>query len=120
MIVTAIYGTEHVGSTVHLARMAIETLQPDEVHEFFLPRDFHHMCTGCNACFFAPVACCAPAHAQMAPILDAIDRADVLILASPVYVYHVTGAMKSFWITLAAAGCCTVPAHPCSPNERFC
>lgn len=52
MIVTAIYGTEHVGSTVHLSRMAIETLQPDEVHEFFLPRDFHHMCTGCNACFF--------------------------------------------------------------------
>lgn len=96
MIVTAIYGTEHVGSTVHLSRMAIETLQPDEVHEFFLPRDFHHMCTGCNACFFAPVACCAPAHAQIAPILDAIDRADVLILASPVYVYHVTGAMKSF------------------------
>ena len=40
MIVTAIYGTEHVGSTVHLARMAIETLQPDEVHEFFLPVTF--------------------------------------------------------------------------------
>ena len=121
MIVTAIYGTEHVGSTVHLARMAIETLQPDEVHEFFLPRDFHHMCTGCNACFFAPVPCCAPAHAQIAPILDAIDQADVLILASPVYVYHVTGAMKSF---LDHFGCRWMlhrpPPHPCSPNEHFC
>lgn len=96
MKVTAIYGTDHVGSTVQLARMAIGILQPDEVQEFFLPRDFHHMCTGCGACFSASVPCCVPAHAQIAPILEAIDQADVLILASPVYVYHVTGAMKSF------------------------
>lgn len=27
---------------------------------------------------------------------DALDEADVIILASPVYVYHATGAMKAF------------------------
>ncbi len=27
---------------------------------------------------------------------EALDEADVIILASPVYVYHVTGAMKNF------------------------
>ena len=32
----------------------------------------------------------------MAPITEAIDNADVIILASPIYVYHATGAMKSF------------------------
>ncbi len=30
------------------------------------------------------------------PITQAMDAADVIILASPVYVYHVTGAMKAF------------------------
>lgn len=30
------------------------------------------------------------------PITETLDRADVIILASPVYVYHVTGAMKAF------------------------
>ena len=30
------------------------------------------------------------------PVTNAMDEADVIILASPVYVYHATGAMKAF------------------------
>ena len=96
MKITAIYGTEHVGSTVELARMAISQLQPESVTEFFLPRDFDHYCSGCGACFTSATPCCVQAKAQIEPILQAIEQADILIFASPVYVYHVTGAMKSF------------------------
>lgn len=96
MKITAIYGTEHVGSTVELARMAISYLHPQSVTEFFLPRDFDHYCSGCGACFTNETPCCVQAKAQIEPILQAIEQADILIFACPVYVYHVTGAMKSF------------------------
>ena len=98
MKITAIYGTNHVGSTVELARALISRLPhtQDELSEFFLPRDFGHVCNGCCACFEAAAPLCVQAGDQLQPILQAIDAADVIILASPVYVYHVTGAMKSF------------------------
>lgn len=36
-----------------------------------------------------------PHYERLAPITNAIDNADVLILESPVYVMHATGAMKA-------------------------
>ena len=66
-----------------------------EVTEFFLLRDFGEFCVGCTACFVESEKKC-PHYEKLAPITDAMDRADVLILASPVYVYHTTGAMKAF------------------------
>lgn len=98
MKITAIYGTSHAGSTVQIARMLLARLPhgPGDVQEFFLPQDFGHFCTGCNACFQAPVPLCAQAHLELEPILAAMDEADLLLFASPTYVYHVTGAMKAF------------------------
>lgn len=37
-----------------------------------------------------------PHYEALLPITTAIDEADVIILPSPVYVYHATGAMKAF------------------------
>ena len=48
---------------------------------------------GCTRCFGESEKLC-PHYETLKPITDAIDRADVLIFASPVYVYHATGAMK--------------------------
>ncbi len=50
---------------------------------------------GCTACFTESEAKC-PHFEKLSPITEAMDAADVLILASPVYVYHSTGAMKAF------------------------
>ena len=98
MKITAIYGTNHTGSTVLLARMLMQSLPQDNTtfSEFFLPRDFSHVCSGCCACFESSEPLCQLASAQLEPILQAIDASDVILLASPVYAYHVTGAMKSF------------------------
>ena len=65
-----------------------------EVTEFFLPRDFGEFCVGCTQCFEQSETLC-PHYEKLQPITQAIDQADVLILASPVYVYHATGAMKA-------------------------
>lgn len=89
-----IHGQSHEGTTCHIARMLAEKLG-GETLEFFLPRDFDRFCTGCTACFTVGEAKC-PHYEKLKPLTDAMDEADVIILASPVYVYHATGAMKAF------------------------
>ena len=96
MKITAIYGTNHEGITVGMARDLISKLPDAEVTEFFLPRDFGHFCNGCCACFEGKEPGCVQAKGAMETIWKAKAECDVLILASPVYVYHVTGAMKAF------------------------
>lgn len=88
-----IHGQSHQGSTCHIARILAEKIG-GELTEFFLPRDFGEFCCGCTQCFINGEAKC-PHYEKLAPITDAIDAADVVILASPVYVYHPTGAMKA-------------------------
>ena len=89
-----ISGQNHKGSTYHIARSLADKLG-GQVTEFFLPRDFGKFCIGCSQCFMENEEKC-PHFAELKPITDAIDDADVIILASPVYVYHASGAMKAF------------------------
>lgn len=93
MRTVVIYGQSHKGSTYHIARGLADKIG-GETREFFLPRDFGEFCVGCNACFNESERKC-PHYDRLAPITEAIDAADVVILASPVYVYHATGAMKA-------------------------
>ena len=94
MKIVIIHGQSHQGSTCHIARQLAEKLK-GETKEFFLPRDFDNICTGWTACFKKDEKLC-PHHEKLKPLTEAVDEADVIILASPVYVYHVTGAMKNF------------------------
>lgn len=89
-----IHGQSHKGSTYHLARMLTDKLG-GEVKEFFLPRDFGEFCVGCTSCFMKSETMC-PHYEKLRPLTEAMDEADVIVLASPVYVYHATGAMKAF------------------------
>lgn len=92
MKIVVIYGQNHKGSTYNIARMLAEKIN-GEIEEFFLPRDFGQMCVGCTQCFMKSEELC-PHSKELRPITEAMIKADVLILASPVYVYHVTGPMK--------------------------
>lgn len=94
MKITIIHGQNHKGSTYHIARMLAEELK-GEITEFFLPKDFDDFCTGCTACFAESETKC-PHYEKLKPITQAMDKADVILFASPVYVYHATGAMKAF------------------------
>ena len=94
MKIVIIHGQSHQGSTCHIARSLAEKLN-GEVTEVFLPRDFGEFCFGCTACFGESETKC-PHFEKLSPITRAMDAADVIILASPVYVYHATGAMKAF------------------------
>ncbi|MBE5852781.1 MAG: NAD(P)H-dependent oxidoreductase [Lachnospiraceae bacterium] len=89
-----IHGQSHKGSTYHIAHWLAEKIGGD-LTEFFLPRDFDEFCVGCTMCFMEGEEKC-PHYGKLQPLTRAMAEADVIILASPVYVYHVTGAMKAF------------------------
>lgn len=95
MRVLIICGTAHKGSGYNIGRMTAEKLaKPEEIDEVFLPRDFDEFCCGCTNCFTKGEDTC-PHYGKLRPITELIDAADVLILTSPVYVYHCTGQMKA-------------------------
>ncbi|SMC22162.1 NADPH-dependent FMN reductase [Clostridium acidisoli DSM 12555] len=93
MKIVLIYGQNHKGSTYNIGRMLAKKLTGD-IKEFFLPRDFDQFCVGCTNCIIKQESLC-PHYEKLLPITKAIDNADVLIFASPVYVFHATGPMKT-------------------------
>ena len=94
MKIVMINGQNHKGSTYHIGKMLADKVA-GELTEFFLPRDFSEYCIGCTQCIVNAEEKC-PGFEKQQPILKALDEADLIILTSPVYVYHVTGAMKNF------------------------
>lgn len=96
MKITVIYGTERRSSTYNIAQQFIGKLNSneDEVNEFFLPRDLPNFCRGCGQCFLKDKSKCAD-YKYVEPILKAIEECDLIIFATPVFVYHVTGQMKT-------------------------
>lgn len=91
--ITIINGTNHKGSTYHIARSVADKLN-GEIKEFFLPKDFDEFCNGCMPCFKDSEKKC-PHYEKLKPITEALEWADVIILASPTYVYHASGQMKA-------------------------
>ena len=94
MKIVMIHGQNHEGSTCMVARELAEKVG-GETEEFFLPRDFDAPCMGCFACFQTDLTHC-PHFEKLKPLAQAILDADLIILDSPVYVYHATGQMMSF------------------------
>lgn len=89
-----IHGQNHKGSTYNIAHMLAEKIG-GEITEYFLPKDFGEFCLGCTQCFMVSETKC-PHYDKLAKITKTMDEADVIILASPVYVYHASGSMKAF------------------------
>ena len=94
MKITIIHGQSHEGSTCMAARELADKVG-GEIREFFLPRDFDKPCLGCYTCFKTDLSRC-PHCKELEPLVTAMLESDLLILESPVYVYHATGPMMSF------------------------
>lgn len=96
MKIVEVYGTEHRGSTYNISQLFLEKLKSEtsEITEFFLPKDMPKFCCGCGNCFSKSEETC-PHYNLVKPISNAIEEADLLIFASPVYVFHASGQMKT-------------------------
>ena len=96
--VTVINASNKNGNTHRCVEVLTDKLSKmTEVNkvEYFLAKDFNKFCTGCMQCILKSKESC-PHYTELSPIIESILSADVIILSSPVYVFDVSGSMKSF------------------------
>jgi len=98
MKIVLINGSPRKGNTYRAAKLFMDEMaKSGEITcaEYFLPRDLPEFCLGCGNCFHKGEAACPHAKYTI-PIMDSMIEADALIIASPVFVWQTTGAMKNF------------------------
>jgi len=96
MKTTIIYGVDHKGCTYNVVQLFKRYLNisGNDLTEYFLPKDSPNFCIGCKNCFMKGEEHC-PHQNYITPIKEAISNAELIILASPVYLFHVSGQMKA-------------------------
>lgn len=96
MKIVMLNGQNHKGSTYRIGRLIADKIEGEnEITEFFFPRDLNHFCAGCYRCIEDAAAC--PYYSEKKAILDAIDAAELLIVATPTYCLHMSAPLKSFF-----------------------
>ncbi len=95
MKITVINGTEKHGVIYRLKEIFLENFrQTADITEFFLPKDCPNFCVGCTSCFLNGENTCKDAE-KIGTIEKSLLEADLIVMTSPAYVMHTTGAMKA-------------------------
>ena len=96
MNITVINGTEKHGVTYRLKEMFLaEFKDKANVTEYYLPKDCSNFCNGCISCTIKGESTCKDAE-YVGRIDQSLLKADLIVMTSPAYVFHSTGAMKAF------------------------
>lgn len=95
MNITVVYGNKRKGSTYNIARQLISAIHECQVREVFLPDALPVFCVSCCRCFVEEKGTCSHGN-YVGPLREALLWADLIILTSPVYSFHVSGQMKVF------------------------
>lgn len=95
MKITVINGTEKHGVTYTLKELFLEKFKGvAEITEYYLPKDCPSFCLGCTSCFMHGENTCKD-YAYVNAIEKSLMQADLIVMTSPAYVMHTTGAMKA-------------------------
>lgn len=95
MKITVINGTEKHGVTFKLKEIFLESFKPNaQITEYYLPQDCPSFCMGCTNCFMKGEQTCKD-YIYINTIEKSLLEADLIVMTSPAYVMHVSGAMKS-------------------------
>ena len=95
MKITVINGTEKHGVTYKLKELFLEQFKPvAEITEYYLPKDCPSFCVGCTSCFMKGEHTCKD-YSYINAIEKSLLEADLIVMTSPAYVMHTTGAMKA-------------------------
>ncbi len=96
MNITVINGTEKHGVTYRLKEMFLaEFKDKANITEYYLPKDCPSFCIGCLNCTLKGENTCKDTE-YIGRIDKSLLGADLIVMTSPAYVFHVTGAMKVF------------------------
>ena len=95
MKITVINGTEKRGVTYQLKEIFLAGFKERaDITQYDLPKDGPGFCTGCTSCFFNGEGTCKDAE-KVRIIEKSLLEADLIVMTSPAYVMHTTGAMKA-------------------------
>ena len=95
MKITVINGTEKHGVTWRLKEIFLERFREKaEITEFYLPEDCPCFCMGCAGCIFKGEHICKD-FSYIRKIAEPLLESDLVVMTSPAYVMHATGAMKA-------------------------
>lgn len=95
MKITVINGTEKQGVTYRLKEIFLERFRGKaEIREFYLPKDCPAFCSGCISCMLKGEQTCKDAG-YIQKIAASLLASDLIVMTSPAYVMHATGAMKA-------------------------
>ncbi len=95
MKITVINGTEKHGVTYKLKEQFLENFRSiAEITEYYLPKDCPNFCLGCTNCFMNGESTCKD-YSYIKTIENSLLQADLIVVTSPAYVMHATGAMKA-------------------------
>ena len=100
MKITVINGTEKRGVTYQLKDIFLKNFHSAEITEYYLPKDCPSFCVGCTSCFMKGENSCKD-FTYINAIEKSLREADLIIITSPAYVMHATGAMKALLDHLA-------------------
>lgn len=76
--------------------MVIDKIEGEnEVTEVFFPRDLNHFCLGCYSCIEDTTGC--PFHEEKKVIIEALDKADLVVVTSPTYCLNMSAGLKNFF-----------------------
>lgn len=96
MKITVLNGTEKRGVTYRLKELFLVNFRSvADITEYYLPKDCPAFCSGCTNCFMRGESSCKD-YAYVNVIEKSLIQADLIVIASPSYVMHATGAMKAF------------------------
>ncbi len=95
MKITVINGTEKRGVTYRLKEIFLSEFRGNaDITEYALPKDCPNFCVGCTSCIRKGETTCKDADV-IGMIENSLLEADLIVMTSPAYVMHTTGAMKA-------------------------
>ncbi len=100
MRILTIMGTPHKGNTRAITDLFLEEFKGNEFDEIVLPNDFSNICLGCASCILKGESNC-PHYEEVKGIVERIEKADLVILATPVFVGSCSSGMKALLDHLA-------------------
>ncbi len=96
MNITVINGTEKHGVTYRLKEIFLTKFKDKaNITEYYLPKDCPNFCSGCISCTLKGENTCKDAE-YIGRIDKSLLEADLIVMTSPAYVFHATGAIKAF------------------------
>ncbi len=102
MKILTIMGTPHKGNTRAITDLFLEKFKDNdnEFDEVILPKDMPEFCCGCANCILKGEEKC-PHFNFVNPIVKKIEKADLIIIATPVFVMSCSSGLKALLDHLA-------------------